>query len=83
MVEAQVEEAQAVAVQQQQPHMVEVRRGRGREGGALVVREQVLRDPYEDVEADGVRGELEPVVDARVGREVAVRRLVHLCTFAL
>eukprot|EP00962_Isochrysis_galbana_P015537 scaffold4457_cov94-Isochrysis_galbana.AAC.5 len=37
----------------------------------LVVREQVLRDPDEDVEADGMRGELEPIVDARLmrGRE--------------
>ena len=45
--------------------------------GVLVVREQVLRDPHEDVEADRVARELQPVVDARVGREVAVRRLVH------
>eukprot|EP00967_Tisochrysis_lutea_P048796 scaffold59691_cov31-Tisochrysis_lutea.AAC.3 len=34
--------------------------------GVLVMREQVLRDPDEDVEANWVRGELEPVVDPRV-----------------
>jgi len=44
----------------------------------LVVREQVLRDPDEDVEADRVRGELQPVVDPRIGGQISVRRLVHL-----
>mmetsp|Transcript_1413 Transcript_1413/g.5474 ORF Transcript_1413/g.5474 Transcript_1413/m.5474 type:complete len:458 (+) Transcript_1413:92-1465(+) len=42
----------------------------------LVVREDVLRHPDEDVEEDGVRGELEPVVDGGRPRERAVRRVV-------
>ena len=40
--------------------------------GVLVVREEMLRDPHEDVEADRVARELQPVVDARVCREVGV-----------
>ena len=42
----------------------------------LVVRQQVLRDPHEDVEANRVRRELRPKVHPRVGVQVAVRGLV-------
>ena len=42
----------------------------------LVVREQVLRDPHEHVEADRMRRELRPKVDSRVGVQVAMRGFV-------
>ena len=44
--------------------------------GVLVMAEEMLRDPHEDVEENRVTRKLRPVVDGRVGREGSVGGLV-------